>query len=382
MIPGHFSIKVGLFFNHADIIGGGELSFIDLADAVRKYGITPTVFVPGTGEIEKKINILGIQHFRFPLPPIRWYTLPLLPFVVASIVVKMLLNKIDIAHINGARSMLLAGTAAVLCKIPVIWHVRVMERDKKLDFLRSLLAKVIIVNSHSAAYTLKSIGICGPKIRVIYNGIDIRRFSEVNPADLQHKFGLPDLPIILAVGRLCEWKRFHILVEACAFLDKFNISYICLIVGNDAEGEKEYCNRLRSMPSKLGLDNVVFLPFQADIASIMKSAALLVLPSRGEAFGRVIIEAWACGLPVVAADIGGPSEIITDGENGLLFPVDSPEMLAQKIYLLLNDTLLRNRLSFNGLTRVKDFSLDTHAREIVSVYKKLVFNSSSNNYQK
>ena len=125
------------------------------------------------------------------------------------------------------------------------------------------------------------------------------------------------------------------------------------------------------MPVEYGLDNVVFLPWRTDIPSIMKSATLLALPSDGEAFGRVVIEAWACGLPVVSTNAGGPAEIITEGETGLLVPVDAPRALAQKIVLLLSDAPLRDRLTTNGLLRVKDFSLDAHTHGIVKVYREL-----------
>ncbi|MBN1576547.1 MAG: glycosyltransferase family 4 protein [Chitinispirillaceae bacterium] len=364
--------RVGFFFNHAAIIGGGEISFIDLADTIRGYGVTPVVFVPGRGEVYERLSARGMRPHRFFLPRIRWYTLPLLPLATASIVWALMRHGVTILHANGARCMLLAGAAALFCRIPVVWHVRVMGREAALDRLRSRLAKVIIANSRAVAQTLQPITDVDAAVRVVHNGIDYREFAATPPIDLYREFSLPNIPVVLAVGRLCACKGLHVLIEACGILKGVGPAFTCLIIGQDALYEREYGRRLREMPVRSGLDNVVFGSWRNDVPSIMKSAAVLALPSDSESFGRVVIEAWACGLPVVATESGGPAEIIDEGETGLFVPVNAPQPLALKIALLLTDRKLHDRLAANGLLRVKDFSLDAHARNIAAVYQELM----------
>lgn len=366
------NIRVGMFFNHASIIGGGELSFIDLIEQLRKYTVVPVVFVPGQGEISDELQKREIPVNCFPSPPIRFYTLPIVLFAVLKLTFSLHRYKLSIIHTNGARCMLYAGIAAAFNKIPTVWHIRVLERDAILDRFRAMLATKIITISASVAKKVQPISKPRSKIRIIYNGINTRPLFKASPSNLQKDFSLPAFPVILAVGRLCAVKRFHILIEACRMLKDNCTPFTCLIIGQDATAEPLYCKNLRSLPARYKLDNIIFGGWRANIPSIMKSSTLLVVPSAFEGFGRIIVEAWACGLPVVSTDAGGPGEIIQPGENGLLVPVDSPEALADKIKMALTDTKLQERLREEGIASVKEYTLEKHTKKIVSLYREIV----------
>jgi glycosyltransferase involved in cell wall biosynthesis len=365
-------IRVGMFFNHASIIGGGELSFIDLIDQLRNHTIVPVAFVPGQGEISDELHKRDIPVNCYPSPPIRFYTFPIVLFTLLKLTLFLHRYRLSIVHTNGARCMLYAGVAAAFNKIPVIWHIRVLERDAVLDRFRAMLATKIISISAAVAQTMHPISKAQSKIRIIYNGINTQPLLEAPPSNLQQDLLLPALPVILAVGRLCEVKRFHILIEACKLLKDNCPPFTCLIIGQDAAAEKSYCKNLRSLPALYKLDNIIFGGWRLDIPSIMKSSTLLVVPSASEGFGRIIVEAWACGLPVIATDVGGPGEIIQPGVNGLLVPVDSPEALAEKIKTALTDTTLQEGLREKGFTSVKEYTLDEHRNKIVSLYREIV----------
>jgi glycosyltransferase involved in cell wall biosynthesis len=102
----------------------------------------------------------------------------------------------------------------------------------------------------------------------------------------------------------------------------------------------------------------------------MKSAAVLAIPSHGEPFGRTIIEAWACDLPVVATNAGGPAELIESQKNGLLFETGNCDELAQKLHELMKDHDLTLRLKKEGCKSVQSFSIENHADEMVDLYRK------------
>jgi glycosyltransferase involved in cell wall biosynthesis len=360
-------VTVAYFSNHANIVGGGELSFVDLVNYIRLYNVKPLVFVPGKGEVYDRLLERNISPCIYSLPQIRVKNSFRLIFALLIIVRALLQYKVNYVHTNGARCMLIAGVAAWLCRIPVIWHVRVLERDSCLDNIRGRLATKIIANSGAVAASLQQFN--NPqKVIVIHNGIDVDLFKEAIPVNLQKEFNLPDHPVILAVGRLCAWKRFHVLIKACGILHENGMKCTCLIIGQDAEAEPEYCKMLRSMPAASGLSNIVFGNWRTNIPSIMKSAKLLALPSDREPFGRVIIEAWACGLPVIATNAGGPAELINHGDTGMLIPIDDPEALARTITLLLADEILYRRIVDNGCIRVMDFSIKAHAEKVASLY--------------
>jgi glycosyltransferase involved in cell wall biosynthesis len=364
--------RVGFFSNHADIIGGGEISFIDLVDSIRRHGVTPVAFVPGKGEVYDRLCERNAHPCIYSLPPIRISTLPRLLYAFIIMIGILIRNKLHIAHANGARCMLLVGAACRVCRIPVVWHVRVMERDRFLDRIRSMLATAIIANSNAVAQAIDPFCNDSKKIYVVHNGIDINRIHSATPASLRGEFNSPPmLPVVLAAGRLCVYKRFHILIEACALLRESGPAFTCLIIGQDAEAEPQYANTLRAMPGKLGLNNVIFGAWRADVPSIMKSATLFVLPSFNEAFGRVILEAWACGLPLIATNTGGPAEIIEHEKTGILIPPDDAQALSRSITLVLIDKNLRESIALGGFVRVKDFSIEAHAKNIAAIYSRL-----------
>ena len=103
----------------------------------------------------------------------------------------------------------------------------------------------------------------------------------------------------------------------------------------------------------------------------MRALDVVLLPSWEEPFGRAVLEALALGVPVVATDVGGPREIITDGQEGLLRPPRDPRAWAQAIGVLAGDDQLRERMGGLGRRRVQQaFTLDQHVRSVVALYEQ------------
>jgi glycosyltransferase involved in cell wall biosynthesis len=108
------------------------------------------------------------------------------------------------------------------------------------------------------------------------------------------------------------------------------------------------------MAQALGVaDRVRFLGWRTDAAALYRAADVCVFPSRYEPLGNVVIQAWAHGLPVVAAESAGPKALIEDGEDGLLVPVDDAQALAAGVRRVLDDPMLRIRLVQKGAERVE-----------------------------
>lgn len=158
---------------------------------------------------------------------------------------------------------------------------------------------------------------------------------------------------LLACGRLTKQKDYPTLLRAFAMLRGAGLRLNIL-------GDGELRDSLRRVVAELGLaDKVTFLGFQHDPFSHMRSADIFVLSSRWEGFGNVLVEAMAMGTPVVSTDCPhGPSEIIADGESGLLVPVGEPEALAAALQRLIDEPQLRQRLSQAGQARAQDFSAE------------------------
>jgi glycosyltransferase involved in cell wall biosynthesis len=134
-------------------------------------------------------------------------------------------------------------------------------------------------------------------------------------------------------------------------------------------GEGELEQDVRDYARAKGMDGRIhFLGYRSDIPSLLKTCDVYVHSSYSEGFGLSVVEAMACGIPVIASDVDGLSEIVQDKKSGLLFKCADAKDLADKIRSVLQDTGMQTKLKEGGLARVLDFSLDTTVDKLVALY--------------
>lgn len=212
------------------------------------------------------------------------------------------------------------------------------------------------------------------KIRVVYNGIDINYVQT-----LARK--IPDDPLfqkkgcyyITACGRLTHQKGFFNLIKAFSLI-KNRINAQLFIFG---EGEER--KNLENLIIHLHLNNKVFLPgFTPNPFQYIAHSDVFILSSLYEGFGNVIIEAMACGTPVISTDCPfGPGEIIEHGINGLLIPPDNIDTIADTLLSLLQNKSLRERLILEGKKRINDFSVIKMVNGYESLFSQILSNKKS-----
>ncbi|MFN3739293.1 MAG: glycosyltransferase [Thermodesulfovibrionales bacterium] len=211
-------------------------------------------------------------------------------------------------------------------------------------------------------------GIPEDRCIVIYNPLDIDLIREKIHDEVDHPWFKEDVPIIIACGRLTLEKNYPLLLKGIKkVLKRINVRLI--IIG---EGEKRLS--LESLTTSLGIEkNVAFLGFKQNPFKYIARANLFVLSSLYEAFGNVVLEAMACGVPVISTRCpSGPDEIITDGVNGLLVPVGDEDALAEAILRLLGDKELRQRLAKAGKKRAEDFRIEKIIAEYERVFEEVI----------
>jgi GalNAc-alpha-(1->4)-GalNAc-alpha-(1->3)-diNAcBac-PP-undecaprenol alpha-1,4-N-acetyl-D-galactosaminyltransferase len=202
---------------------------------------------------------------------------------------------------------------------------------------------------------------------VIHNPVDIPP-ENVAPSPLPT--GLMAGQFVVAVGRLQQQKGFDLLIEAFDLVRRRHADWRLAVIGDGPEREN-----LESQIRALRLDDaVMLLGTQKDPWSYLRAAGLFVLPSRREGFGNVLAEAMSCGLPVVSFDCrSGPSEIITDEEDGILTPPGDVEKLAEAMARVIEAPELRSRLAARAFVSSRRFQLD----RIVEQWEQNVFNRLS-----
>ncbi len=216
-----------------------------------------------------------------------------------------------------------------------------------------------------------SLGEMAPAIReqisVIHNaGIeaDLLKKRHEMISDLE----LPDGPLLVACGRLKTLKGFAYLIDALVEVRKY-LPASLLIVG---EGEERPV--LEKQIARLDLGGCVrLLGFQENPFKYMAAADVFVLPSLYEGFGNVIVEAMACGVPVVATDCPyGPRDIISDGIDGILVPPANAGGIAAAIMRILSDNQLKKNLALKGLERANSFHAETIAEEYGNLFLRVI----------
>lgn len=196
---------------------------------------------------------------------------------------------------------------------------------------------------------------------VIYNPLAVNT-TESGEVSIQLN---PIKKRVVAMGRLTSQKGFDLLLKAFSLINTKFLDWQLIIIG---EGEER--KKLEQLTQKLEIEEQVIMPGLVDNPfPILKQCDLFILSSRYEGFGNVIIEAMACGLPVISTDCpSGPGEIITSGDNGILVPNQEIDSLAKAMADLMSNPERRQKLSKNAHFTLSRFKLDV----IVNQWEKLL----------
>jgi len=368
-------MKVLYVVSHAEIIGGGEYSFFDLATGCRDAGVSVAVAVPGPGAVQMELEMRGIPVHQVGMPKLKGSGL--LFYRRNRRQLKNLFRAVqpDLVHVDGARAMLYAGPAAKRGGIPCCWHVRVLERDGWIDRFRARYADRIIANSLAVRDSLLPFAGDVP-VELVYNGFPIKQMQETSAQELatlpDGPVNAPPGPVILTAARLSPEKGHEILLQALALLKQRGISFTALIAGKDLNPDQSMLKKMKQVTVSLNLEESVFFTGQLDpIAGWMKTCDILAVPSIAEPFGRIVIEAWASGLPIVATRAGGPAELIEHGKTGLLVHPGDSRALADALQQLCEQPNLRKQLRENGTIRAELFNLSHCISRTLELYEQV-----------
>jgi glycosyltransferase involved in cell wall biosynthesis len=367
-------IKI-LYLITSTSVGGAEIILKHLVNFLDKEKFAPLVVsVVPIGEIGKEIIAGG--------------------FTVKSLVMKNKLDFLvfwrflqmikkerpDIIHAHMFHAIILARLAKLFFKkIKVISTIHSENiggwwREKILGATDFLSDYSTAVSGGVTALMIKKGVAPADKIMTIYNGIDLASVIRVDSNfDLRKKFNLAnDVKIILNVGRLSPVKGLDVLLAAVKKLNQTGVKLALVLAGDGPERKN-----LEELAAALKISQkVFFVGWQKNVSNYLAAADLFVLPSRREAFGIVILEAQAVGVPVVATALSGPREIIKDGETGFLVAKADAAELAEKIkYAVSLSEPDRKKIIASAQQMVREkFSAETMSRNYENLYLKTIKN--------
>ena len=231
---------------------------------------------------------------------------------------------------------------------------------------RRSVARIVAVSEENKRTLVNLYRLPADKITVVHNGADLTLFAEPLPGTLRQELGLtPDQPLIIVLGRLSPNKGQQYLVQAApAILARFPTAHFVFAGNPSGRAPLEDSIRAAGLESHFSL-----IGFRTDVANLLRSSDLFVLPSLAEGFSLSIVEALAAGLPVIATRVGGAAEIIQDGREGFLVPPADPEALAQAVSCVLGlDLASKEHIRQAARARSASFSIATTAQKMLDIY--------------
>jgi glycosyltransferase involved in cell wall biosynthesis len=361
--------------------GGLEVVLINVLKALDRLRFTPAVALLEDGPFANEIRNLGVETWVIESGRAR--NVVRAASAIARLIRLIKREEIDVVHTMNSKAHVYGGSAAALCKVPCIYHLHGVPRFRLTrDGILSLLSVLVparrtVACSAYVAGAFERAWLSRRQALVVRNGVVSECDTMPNGPAVRQDFRIPEkAPLVVMVTRLQRWKGVHVFLDAAARVINQIPEARFMIVGGALFGlEQDYAAELHERVKSLKLgDAVRFVGFRSDVFTFYSAADLVVHCSiEPEPFGMVLLEAMACGKPVVASDSGGPREIVLNGATGLLVPPNDAAGLARAVLTLLDDPERSVRMGQAGATRVREhFSAARMVRQLQAIYGEII----------
>jgi glycosyltransferase involved in cell wall biosynthesis len=365
---------------------GGERSLLATLPAVRAAGFEVHVAAPGIGPLVPTVGPLASALVRVGVHHIPWQVHDLegerLPLERLRADVTGFLHDVQphLLHANSLSMSRIAGPVAATCGVPSIGHIRdivTLSRQAVADVNAN---RRLVAVSHATREFHVTQGIAADKCIVVYNGVDLDEFQPRRPSGYWHKkLGLNhEAQLIATIGQLGPRKGMDVVLRAAFSIAPLLPGIHWLIVGERTSNKTEsrfFEGNLKGTSHVPQLrDQVHFLGSRNDVPQLLNECSLLVHGARQEPLGRVLLEAAASGVAVVATDVGGTREIFrTELDGAILVPPDDERAMADVMLALLQNEARRQSLARAARRRAEEaFDIRNAAQRLVAQYEEVL----------
>lgn len=366
-------MKVLLLTTHLEM-GGIPVYVVELARRLKERGHQPVV-VSGGGSLERQLTQAGIPSYRVPcrtsseLNPMLWvWAFPRLLAVVRR-------ERPDLFHAHTRVTQVLAWAAHMLTSVPFVTTCHGLYRFRLgRRFFRCWGRWVMAISAPTMERLVEQYRLAPPhQVVLIWNGVDVDRFREPPPEEEVVRFkqanGLRGEPVIGAIARLSPVKGLDLLLRVTPALVRDHPGLRVLLVGDGPARAQ-----LVRLAYDLGIaDRVVISHPVQDTRVPLAAMRAFVAPAWREGFGLAIVEAMAAGVPVVATNAGGPSQMIEDGRSGFLMSPGDAAALERGLRALLREGAAREQMIERARERAcSRFDMKRVVEEVEAVYVRAV----------
>jgi glycosyltransferase involved in cell wall biosynthesis len=369
--------KVLLFFEYPTL-NGGEFSLLAVLESLDQTEFEFIAAVPTPGILTERLEQCGVQVIPLMLrnPNGQKRSLEKINAHLMELVTRM---SPDLVHANSLSMGRMVGRIAAQLSIPCTSHLRDIIRLNKTAVADLNRNAGLVAVSHATKKYHVAQGVLSDKLQVIYNGVDTERFrSAPKTGVLKQELRLSDNAVLIAnIGQICLRKGQTLLAQAAVRLAQEFPEVHYLFIGERHSQKQEsiaYESAIRGIFQQAGIEDRMFcLGFRDDIPMILNEVDLLVHTAHQEPLGRVLLEAASCARPIVATNVGGTAEILSDQVSALLIQPNDLKALSAAIRRMLTNHELRTQLGQQARTRVMErFSLPTAATNLRRFWKSFL----------
>ncbi|RWX51115.1 Glycosyltransferase involved in cell wall bisynthesis [Candidatus Electrothrix marina] len=289
-------------------------------------------------------------------------------------------GQFDLVHTQGYFADIIGLVAAKKLHIPIVstchgfisndWKFRLYNQ---LDFLALRFMNQVITVSEQIKSDLVAKGIKETKIKIIQNAVEVKDKTqevETQRHQVRLQYGLREDGTVLGyVGRLSIEKGLTYLIKAGERLAQAGVPFYIFVIGDGPQEEE-----IQQIVTEYGLEEkIIFVGFQKDVSALLPAFDIFLLPSLTEGTSMALLEAMACGLPVIATAVGGTPNVIISEENGILVPSKSPEAIVQAVIRLVENKELCQRMGHAALQTIEsEYSLHSWLKKIDDIYTVVI----------
>ncbi len=371
-------LRLGLVFEYATLNGGERSMLSNLRWLLRNEIDWEFVAIaPSQGRLADAINSLGIAVI--PWPDMESGQQRLSHEVMEACIVDAVhAARPDLLHANSLAMGRVVGRVANRLQIPTTSHLRdILKLSRAAIHDLNQNACLIAVSDATRDFHVHQ-GLDRELSVVVRNGLDLECFRpRPSTGWLHRELKLPrSARLMTTIGQIGLRKGQDVLAAAARDIVTQVPEAHFLLVGERSSRKGESIEFEKSIVAHFDQNglraNVHHLGYVDDVTTVLSEVELLVHPANQEPYGRVLLEAAACGVPVVATDVGGTSEIVVDGETGLLVPPRDPSALAAAVGRLLLNELDRRQFRLAARQRaVQHFDVADASHELADQWRSV-----------
>ena len=364
-------MKVLIAATHLDK-GGIAVYTVNLARHLKLAGIEAVVLSSG-GELTSVLDREGIEHIetgirtKAEFGPKVWRALPSVSRYVRQGSFDLIHSQTRVTQVMAEAIFRMTGTPYVTTCHGFFKHRRLSRR-----VFPCWGEKVIAISKSVGAHLVSDMRVSEEKVELVYNGIDLDLYGNVPEqvrGQVLNELGISENSTVVGtVGRFSSVKGFKYLVEAFGRLAEKRKDISLLLVG---QGPEEAA--LVKMADDMAVrERIFFTSGKRPLEEYFSAIDIFCMPSLNEGFGLAVVEAMSSGKTCIVSAVGGLTEVVTDGVDGVVVSPADPKELAEAIERVSDDPDLRRRLSKGARKRAADFSLEKSAEGTIKVYRSVL----------